>query len=101
MRNGKRNYEDMIYLTYSYHRDIFLKGGEFKPWVRNLFGEAVKFDGFSYGMSEPTIKVSLVNFEDKKAQIPTKNLLKINGYFSVLQRLAHGLTDFESGNYKY
>lgn len=86
----------MIYLTYTYHRDIFLKGGDFKPWIKNLFGDNARFEGFTFGMSEPTIKVSLSDFENNKDKIPTKNLIQIEGEFGLLEQLALGVRDFNN-----
>ena len=85
----------MIYLTYSYHRDIFLHQ-EFKPWIKKLFGENVRFEGFTSGMYEPTISISLSDFEDNKDKIPTNNLIQIEGKFSMLEQLACGVRDFKN-----
>ena len=84
----------MIYLTYSYHRDVFLKGGNFKPWIKKLFGENVDFEGFTSGMYEPTIGISLSDFEDNKDKIPTNNLIQIEGRFDILEQLALGVRNF-------
>ena len=86
----------IIYLTYSYHRDVFLKGGNFKPWVKNIFGEDARFEGFASGMDEPTIKVSLIDFENNKDKIPTENLIGIKGEFNLLHQLALGVRNFSN-----
>ncbi len=91
-----RNTRSTIYLTYTYHRDVFLKGGNFKPWIKNLFGDNVHFEGFTSGMSEPTIKVSLFDFKNNKDKIPTKNLIQIEGKFGLLEQLAFGVRDFNN-----
>lgn len=86
----------MIYLTYTYHRDVFIKGGNFKSWIKNLFGEDVRFDGFTSGMSEPTIIISLSDFENNKDKIPAKNLIQIEGEFNLLEQLAFGVKNFSN-----
>ncbi len=91
-----RNTRAIIYLTYTYHRDVFLKGGHFKPWIKNLFSDNVDFEGFTSGMSEPTIKVSLSDFENNKDKIPTKNLIQIRGEFGLLEQLAFGVRNFNN-----
>lgn len=89
------NYNN-IYLTYKYNRDVFKKEGDFKPWVRRILGDSVKFHEFNCGMSEPTLVLQLADFEKAKNSIPTKNLIKIQGRFNVLQYLSLGVRDFEN-----
>ena len=84
----------MIHLTYTYNRDIFTKG-EFKPWIQKLFPGA-KFDGFEYGRSNPTIAVHVVDFEKHKDDIPTANLIQIEGGGNVIEHLALGVRYFKN-----
>lgn len=87
----------MIYITYKYNRDVFEKGGNFKPWVRKAFGESVQFHGYDCGMYEPTIKVySIKAFEEGKNKMKTSNLLKIEGVFNVIEQLALGVRNFKN-----
>ncbi|WP_431129694.1 hypothetical protein [Flagellimonas flava] len=85
----------MIYITYKYHRDVFEKGGNFKPWVRKAFGDNVRFHGFGYGMYEPTIKIDSVSvFEEGKDRLKTKNIIQIAGTFNTIDQLALGVRNF-------
>jgi len=86
----------MITLTYKYHRDVFIKGGNFKPWVKKILGDDVIFNGFSYGMSEPSLVIRLSDFEKVKDKIQTKNLIKIRGFFGMLEQLCFGVRCFEN-----
>ena len=85
----------MIYLTFYHARDIF-RGSEFKPWVNRLFPHGVRFEGTKSAMYEPTIAVTLKDFEDSKECIPTKNLIRIRGEFTILEQLAFGVRNFDN-----
>ena len=76
----------MIYLTYTYSRDIF-KGQNFVKWVYDLFGENARFYGYEYGNRYPILKIGVVDFEKVKDKIPTKNLVKISGSFNAIEWL--------------
>ena len=85
----------MIYLTFYHAREIFI-GSEFKPWVNRLFPSGVKFEGTVSAMYHPTIKVTLQDFEDSKDAIPTKNLIRIRGEFTILEQLTFGVRNFDN-----
>ena len=84
----------MIYLTYYYDRDIF-NGNKFRKWITDLFGENVKFNG-SEGRKFPKIEISLTDFETNKNKIPTKNLVSIEGKFTLIEQLGLGVRDFKN-----
>ena len=84
----------MIYLTFYHGRNIF-KGHEFASWIKDNF-KSVKFEGFEYGHYLPTISVNLQEFEARKETIPAKNLIRVEGRFSVLQQLVFGVRDFKN-----
>lgn len=84
----------MIYLTYYYDRDIF-KGTNFKKWIVDLFGDNVHFCG-SEGKRFPVIRIPVNVFESKKDNIPTKNLVGIEGCFSIIEQLVLGVRDFKN-----
>jgi len=84
-----------IFLTYKYNRDVFLHD-EFKPWIKKLFGDCVKFHGFAFGRSEPTIQIHVSDFEKHKDEIPTSNLIQIRGFFSVVEQLSMGIRNFKN-----
>ncbi len=88
----------MIYLTFYHGRNIF-KGHEFSSWIKNNF-KTVKFEGFEYGHYMPTISVSLQEFEAAKDFIPTKNLIRVEGRFSILEQLVFGVRDFKNEVYE-
>lgn len=84
----------MIYLTYTYHRDVFQKGGNFKPWVRKRLGESAKFHGFHSGMYYPTVRISPEDFEKNKSKIAHKNLTRVRGEFTKDQ-IEQGCLNFD------
>jgi len=84
----------MIYLTFVHSRELFT-GANFKPWVKRLF-PSVKFEGCKTANYEPTISVSLIDFERAKECIPTKNLIRIKGVFNVIEHLVLGVRDFDN-----
>lgn len=92
----KTQFRPQIYLTYSFHRNVFQKGGDFKPWIKKLFGDNVRFEGFTSGMHEPTIGISLQDFEANKDKIPQHNLIEIKGEFDLLTQLACGVRCFSN-----
>lgn len=69
------------------------RGNEFVGWIKKNF-KTVNFEGFEYGYYSPTISIDLQEFEVAKKMIPTKNLIKVEGKFSVLQQLVFGVRDF-------
>ena len=84
-----------VYLTFYHAREIF-RGSEFKPWVNRLFPNGVRYEGTKSAMYEPTIIVSLQDFEDSKENIPTKNLIRIKGSFTILEQLTFGVRNFDN-----
>ena len=86
----------MIYLTFYHDRNVF-KGspGSFVSWIKNNF-QTVKFEGFECGRYFPTISISLSEFQAKKEFIPTKNIVRVEGKFTVLQSLMFGVRDFKN-----
>jgi len=91
----RKNAGFQISLTFTYSRDVFRKD-KFQEWITELFGEDVRFDGFEYGRSYPTIKVGFTDFEEQKHKIPTENLVKIKGSFNTVERLALGVWSFSN-----
>lgn len=85
----------MIYLTFYHARELF-RGADFKPWVNRLFPNGVRYEGTVSAMYHPTIAVSLVDFEDAKDCIPTKNLIRIRGEFSIIEQLTFGVRNFDN-----
>lgn len=85
----------MIYLTFYHSRNIF-KGNKFQPWIKRLFPDGVNFEGCESGNYSPTISIHLTDFEKAKKSIPTKNLIRIQGCFEILQQLASGVRDFDN-----
>ena len=84
----------MIYLTFYHGRNIF-RGDKFAKWVYDYFPSA-KFEGFECGHYYPTISVSLAEFEAAKDRIPTPNLIRVEGRFTVLQQLVYGVRNFKN-----
>ena len=84
----------MIYLTYYYDRDIF-NGTKFRKWITDLFGTNVKFNG-SEGRRFSEIEINLTDFETNKDKIPTKNLVSIEGKFTLIEQLALGVRNFKN-----
>lgn len=85
----------MMKLTFRHTRDIFSRG-DFLPWIRRVFGEDILFDGCEYENNYPTILTSYQTFEIKKGAIPTKNLIKIEGSFTVLEQFSLGVRCFSN-----
>ena len=84
-----------IYLTFRHTRNI-LKNGFFCPWIKDLFGDDVKFQGCEYGNNYPTIRIHISSFEKSKNKIPAKNLIKIRGFFSTVEQLSLGIRNFSN-----
>ena len=84
----------MIYLTFYHDRNVF-RGHEFIGWIKKNFPSA-KFEGFECGRYLPTISISLQEFENGKTNIPTKNLIRIEGRFDILTQLVYGVRNFKN-----
>jgi hypothetical protein len=84
----------MIYLTYYYDRDVF-SGAEFQKWIKDLFGDNVKFVK-SEGKRFPSIKIPYLVFTENKDRIKTKNLVEITGLFTIIEQLSWGVRDFSN-----
>ena len=84
----------MIYLTFYHARSIF-RSTKLAPWVTKLF-PSVKYEGTRFGMYEPTISVSLQDFEEAKDAIPTKDLIQIKGQFNIIEQLVYGVRNFDN-----
>ena len=85
----------MIYLTFYHSREIFV-GHKFAPWVVRLFPNGVKFEGTRSGNYEPTISVTIADFEDARDIIPTRNLIRIRGEFNLMEQLVYGARNFDN-----
>lgn len=88
------NEQNMIYLTFYHGRNIF-RGQEFVGWIKKNFPSA-KFEGFEYGHYMAIISIPLAEFEAGKTNIPTKNLIRVEGKFDLLTKLAFGVKDFKN-----
>ena len=88
----------MIYLTFTHSRDIFKKN-EFQNWIKIWFKTA-RFEGCEYGNHYPTIKVSLLEFEEWKEQLECEKqkakLVRIRGFFDICEQLSLGVRNFEN-----
>jgi len=84
-----------VYLTFRHTRNIF-RNNVFIPWIQDLFGDDVKFEGCEYDNNYPTIKIHVSSFEKNKSNIPTNNLIKIKGVFSAVEQLSLGIRNFSN-----
>ena len=85
----------MVYITYTYNRDIFDKFGNFKKPIAAL-GDSVRFYSYKEGMLFPTITISTVDFINNKDKVPKKNIVRIMSKFTILEMLALGIRDFDN-----
>jgi len=83
----------MVYITFYHGRNIF-RGHEFASWVKNF--PSANFEGFECGNYFPKISIPLAEFEAAKEVIPTQNIVRMEGEFSILQQLVFGVRNFKN-----
>ena len=84
----------MLILTFKYNTCITSKD-RVSPWLSKYFPSAkplgIEKNGTGY-----EVEVSLQDFEKNKEKIPSANLLRVRGCFTVAEMLCLGVRDFDN-----
>ena len=89
----------MVYLTFTHTRVIFNKS-EFQNWIKTWFPSA-RFNGCEYGNHYPSLSVETGEFiawqqHHMECGDAKKNLVKVIGVFTLIEKLFFGIQDFEN-----
>lgn len=87
----------MIKITFQHLNNIAGPNG-LQKWLINLFPSAT-FEGCEYGDYYPTVQITLKDWQENHFQLnklPTNQLVKMEGKFDILQKLAFGVRDFSN-----